>query len=305
MSTPLTEPVVGWAAGVPFTALPPSVNGQDQDQDPNQGRGPAPLIVAWHLMDAPRSDAAFAAALPLAGVHAWRVYLGMPLVGRRPVEGAYEAAQADPMLRYVGPVVRQATEEFPAALEVLRERFPCGDGPIGIVGGSLGGTVALNVLARVRVNIAAVALVNPAIRARTAVEVFSAAHGTSYPWGEQARSGADELDFVAHAALIRARDPAPALLVVSGEHDYPLSRVDATELVAALGGAGPASGGNGRNGAGSANGRNRGPERIRLETIPGLDHPLAEQPGVEPAPQTPLARVVDETVTAWFRTHLR
>ncbi|MEX5637658.1 alpha/beta hydrolase family protein [Parafrankia sp. FMc2] len=292
MSTPLTEPVVGWAAGVPFTALPPSANGQDQ----NQGHGPAPLIVAWHMMDAPRSDAAFAAALPLAGVHAWRVYLGMPLVGRRPVPGAYEAAQADPMMRYVGPVVRQATEEFPAALEVLRERFPCGDGPIGVVGGSLGGTVALNVLARVQVDVAAVALVNPAIRARTAVEVFSAAHGTSYPWGEQARSGADELDFVAHAALIGARDPAPALLVVSGEHDYPRSRADAAELVAALGDAGSASDGSGAS---------DGPERIRLQTIPGLDHPLAEQPGVEPAPQTPLARLVDETVTAWFRTHLR
>src|SRR5689334_2562714 len=90
--------ITGWAAGVPFTALPPA------------GAEPvAPLVVAWHLMDPPRSDAAFAAALPLTGVPAWRVYLGLPTVGRRPVEGAFEAAQSDPMLRFVDPLVRQAT----------------------------------------------------------------------------------------------------------------------------------------------------------------------------------------------------
>ncbi|MDT3439747.1 hypothetical protein QOZ89_09005 [Pseudofrankia sp. BMG5.37] len=135
--------ITGWAAGVPFTALRPA---GDLDK-------PAPLVVTWHMMDAPRSDAAFAAALPLAAVPAWRVHLGMPLVGRRPVEGAYEAALADPVLGYIDPVVRQATEEFPAALDALREQFSLRDEPIGIVGASLGGTVALNVLARVPVQV--------------------------------------------------------------------------------------------------------------------------------------------------------
>lgn len=272
-----TQPITGWAADVPFTALPPAEGSQST----------APLVVTWHMMDAPRSDAAFAAALPLAGVPAWRVHLGMPLVGRRPVEGAYEAAQADPMLRFADPVVRQASEEFPAALDALRERFPFEDGPIGIVGGSLGGLVALTVLARQAVAVSAVALVNPAIRARTVVEVFTDAAGTSYSWSEESRAAADRLDFVAHAGLIAGRDPQPALLVVSGEFDYPHSQADADELITAL-----------RSGY-------TNPERAARTTIPGLAHPLAEEPGHDPAPQTPLAKLVDDAVTEWFLAHLR
>ncbi|ONH27293.1 alpha/beta hydrolase family protein [Pseudofrankia asymbiotica] len=268
--------ITGWAAGVPFTALRPA-------GDPDR---PAPLVVTWHMMDAPRSDAAFAAALPLAAVPAWRVHLGMPLVGRRPVEGAYEAALADPVLGYVDPVVRQATDEFPAALDALREQLPLRDGPIGIVGASLGGTVALNVLARLPVQVSAVALVNPAIRARTVVEIFTAAAGTSYPWGEQARAAAARLDFVTHAGLISGRSLPPAVLVVSGELDYPTSRGDAHELVLALQAGYPDTG------------------RVRLSTIAGLEHPLAEPPGVDPAPQTPLAKAVDSVVSDWFQTNL-
>ncbi|SQD98375.1 MULTISPECIES: alpha/beta hydrolase-fold protein [unclassified Parafrankia] len=269
-------PITGYAAGVPFTALPPA-GGADV---------PAPLVVTWHMMDAPRSDSAFAAALPLADVPAWRVHLGMPLVGRRPVEGAYEAALADPVLRYVDPVVRQATEEFLPALDALEDELPLSGGPIGIVGASLGGTVALNVVARVPVQVSAVALVNPAIRARTVVDIFTAAAGTSYEWDERAHAAADHLDFVAHAGLISGRRPAPAVLVVSGELDYPISRSDAGELMAAL------------------QAEYQDPARVRLSTIAGLDHPLAEQPGIEPAPQIPLAKVVDRVVSEWFRANL-
>jgi dienelactone hydrolase len=277
----MTGPISGWAAGVPFTALPPG--GYIPDGGTTK---PAPLVVTWHMMDAPRSDAAFAAALPLFGVPAWRVHLGMPLVGRRPVEGAYERALTDPMLRYVRPLVRQATGEFPAALAALRDQLPISDAPIGVVGASLGGNVALNVLADPPVPVAAAALVNPGIRARSVVEIFAATAGTPYPWGDEATAAADRLDFVAHAGLISGGAQPPALLVVSGELDYPSLRADASELVAALR-------------AGYAD-----PERVRLTEIPGLDHPLAERPGLLPAPQIPLAKLVDEVVTDWFRTHL-
>jgi hypothetical protein len=37
----------------------------------------------WHLMDAPRSEAAMAAAVPLDGLDAWRVYFGLPDTGAR------------------------------------------------------------------------------------------------------------------------------------------------------------------------------------------------------------------------------
>jgi dienelactone hydrolase len=275
MTATETEPITGWAAGVPFTALPP----------PGGAAEPAPLVITWHMMDAPRSDAAFAAALPLSRVPAWRVHLGMPMIGRRAVAGALEAVRADPMLNYADPVVRQTADELPDVLAALRARFPLADGPIGIVGGSLGGTVALNVLARRPVPIATAALINPAVRGRTVVAVFAAANGIEYPWSDAARAAADRLDFVAHADLIAARDPQPALLVVSGELDYPISRADADELVAAL------------------RALYADPDRIRLTTIPGLDHPIADRPGDEPAPQIPLARVVDDAVTEWFRAH--
>lgn len=39
-------------------------------------------------------------------------------------------------------------------------------------------------------------------------------------------------------------------------------------------------------------------------SIPGLAHPLADEPGIEPAPQLPPAREVDAGLTAWFRRHL-
>ena len=43
------------------------------------------------------------------------------------------------------PFVRQATEEFPAALESVRAQLPVDDGPVGVLGGSLGGAVALRI----------------------------------------------------------------------------------------------------------------------------------------------------------------
>jgi hypothetical protein len=76
------------------------------------------------------------------------------------------------------------------------------------------------------------------------------------------------------------------VLLVSGELDYPTSRADALEMVSAL----------------QAGYVDTG--RVRLSTVAGLEHPLAERPGLEPAPQTPLARVVDRMVSEWFQENL-
>lgn len=204
------EPVTGTAAGVPFTALPPAA----------AGAGPAPLVLTWHMMDAPCTDAAFAAALPMTGVPAWRVHLGMPLCGARMLAGGMDAvldlARADPMMSYLDPVVGQAAAEFPAALAELGERLPVRAGPVGLVGGSLGGAVVLRLLA----------------------------------------------------------GPQPAVAA------------DAVELVGAL------------------RARYAQPDHVRLVTVPGLDHPLAERPGLEPAPQLPVAGEVDAAITGWFDEHL-
>jgi dienelactone hydrolase len=269
------EPITGTAAGVPFTALPPAV------------AGPAPLLVTWHMMDPPRTNAAFAAALPLHDVPAWRVHLGMPLSGERSLPGGdaafFELARRDTMLAYLDPIVRQAADEFPAALAELRERLPVDDGPIGVVGGSLGGAVALRILARREIPVAAAAVVNAAIRIRSVVGLVEDVTGTPYSWHEESRRVADRLDFVARAGDVAG----PPLLVVSGELDHPALRTDAAELADAL------------------RERYAEPEHVALVEIPGLAHPLAEHPGLEPAPQLPTAKAVDDAMTEWFLRHLR
>lgn len=261
----MESPITGTAAGVPFTALPPADGGA------------APLIVTWHMLDAPRSDAAFAAALPMNDLPAWRVHLGMPMCGARMVDGSmdagWELVREDVLMSYLEPFVRQATEEFPAALASVRAQLPVGDGPIGVLGGSLGGAVALRVLADTETPVFAGAVVNAAIRMRSVVDLFPG----NYPYDAASEKAVDGLDFVAKAEAIAGRAP---LLVVSGDLDHPGLRADASDLVDALA------------------------ERGELLPIPGLAHPLAEEPGIEPAPQLPLARRVDIGLVRWFRRHL-
>ena len=270
------QTITGTAAGVPFTALPPT----------GAADGPAPLVVTWHMLDAPRTDAAFAAALPMAGVPAWRVHLGMPMCGARMVDGrvdtALELMRTDPLLAFLAPIVRQAVDEFPAALAALRAQLPVDDAPIGVLGASLGGAVALEVLISRLAPISAVALVNPAARVARAVALIEAGFGVTYPWTAQARATADELDFVARAADV----PEHPLLLVSGERDDPALRTDAADLVDAL------------------RTRSAHPDQVELTTVPDVAHALAEEPGLEPAPQLPAAKAVDEILTQWFRRQL-
>ena len=271
------ETITGTAAGVPFTALPPT----------GSAGGPAPLIVTWHMLDAPRTDAAFAAALPMAGLAAWRVHLGMPMCGARMVDGrldaAIELAREDALLAFLAPFTRQAADEFPAALTALREQLPVDDGPVSVLGASLGGAVALRVLTAGDIPIRAVALVNPAVRIRSVVGLVEGLAGHPYRWTAQAERTADELDFVARAADLPTQPP---LLLVSGERDHPDLRTDAAALVDAL------------------RERYAQPDEVELVTVPDLAHPLAEEPGLEPAPQLPTARAVDEILTRWFGRQL-
>ncbi|QIS12154.1 alpha/beta hydrolase family protein [Nocardia arthritidis] len=261
----MQSPITGTAAGVPFTALPPPDGGA------------APLIVTWHMLDAPRSDAAFAAALPMNELPAWRVHLGMPMCGARMVDGSTDAIvrlfTEDPLMSFLHPFVRQAAEEFPAALDSIRAQLPVHDGPIGVLGGSLGGAVALRILAGSDIPVFAGAVVNAAIRMRSVVDLFPG----DYPYDAESEKVVDSLDFIPEAAVIADRAP---LLVVSGELDHPALRADALRFADALG------------------------ERSELLSIPGLAHPLADEPGIEPAPQLPGARAVDSGLTVWFRRHL-
>jgi pimeloyl-ACP methyl ester carboxylesterase len=270
------QEVIGVAGGVPYVALPPA-------GEPDG----APLVVVWHLADPPRSETAMAAALPLTGLPAWRVYLGLPLHGSRLPEGGLDAyfqlGYQDAVLKVFDPVCRQAVEEFPAALSALRKELPFGDGPMGLVGGSIGALVALRVLTETDLPVRAVALVSPAIRLASVVGANERRFSVTYPWTEASRKAAQRLDFIARAQEVARRDAA-VLLVVGALDDEAGFRAPAERLRQEL--------------------SEHAPERTELTSIPAMGHLLAEEPGLAPAPQTPHAQRVDTVMTGWFQRHL-
>ena len=118
--------------GVPFVVVPPE-----------HERPESPVVVAWHLADPPRSETAMAAALPLAGLDAWRVYLGLPMHSSRSIDPDeyMRLAYEDAVVNHFGPITAQARAEFPAAYAELADRFGF-SGPLALLGGSLGSAVA-------------------------------------------------------------------------------------------------------------------------------------------------------------------
>jgi predicted esterase len=272
----MPEPTLsGEAARVPFVAL-----------GPRHAREQAPTVVVWHMFDPPRSEAAMAAALPLAGVDAWRVYLGLPLSGTRlPAAGLdafFALGYEDAVLKLYGPIVEQAVEEFPSALAELRRRHGLAEGALALVGASAGAFVAASVVARGETPIAAVALVSPALRLASIVAANERRFGVTYPWSDESRAVAAELDFVARAPELAGR--APALIVVGADDDAEAIAGPAVELRDALAAAGA---------------------EAALVRIPGMAHALADEPGLEPTPQSAAAAAVDQALAGWLRSHLR
>jgi alpha-beta hydrolase superfamily lysophospholipase len=255
--------------------------------------------VVWHMADAPRSEQAMAAALPLHGLPAWRVYLGLPMCGTRlpggELEAFFQLGYEDAVLNLFDPMTAQAVEEFPAALAGLRSRFPIGDGPVALVGASAGALVALSVLAGSRpdsgsgsgsgseLSVRAAALISPAVQLAAVVELNERRFGITYPWSDASRRAADRLDFLARSDEI-AGSGADVLLVAGQLDDEPGIRQPAAQLWQAL--------------------STPQPGRATMVDIPDMAHALAEEPGLAPAPQTPHAARVDDVVTDWLGSRL-
>lgn len=272
----------GVAAGVPYVALPPAGR--------RDSREPAPLIIAWHLNDPPRSAAAMASALPLAGVAAWRVYLDLPMHGGRQLPGGLQEfmqlGYQDAVLKAFEPQVTQAVDEFPEVLAELRIQLPIQDGPIGVVGASIGALPAQLVMAGAAAQVSAAALISPVIQLAEVVAANERRYEASYPWTPASRAVAARFDIVSRADQIAARDPQPAILLVTGAEDDPAFPLQAQRLHAEL------------------RHRYRDPQRAAHISIPGMKHAFATEPGTEPAPQTTQAKLVDAAVTDWFTQHL-
>jgi hypothetical protein len=294
MSQPTSPaPITGLAAGVPFLAIPPSVGAAVPATRPQA----APIIIAWHLMDSPRSEAAFAAALPLNGLHAWRIYLGLPLCGARLPPGGPEALMQlffqDAVLKGYRPIANQGATEFPAALRDVRRQLGLDGeplGPIALVGGSMGSLIAELVLTEsapaAGIEVAAAVWLSPVTQLRPMVDAMGRRYGATYPWGPKAIQVAERMDFVARALDI-ARVGQPAVrLIVGAQDDRDGFLEPARRLHSALSNC------------------YADPARVDLVVIPGMGHALAEEPGIAPAPQTAAAAIADQHAVAWLRAHL-
>jgi pimeloyl-ACP methyl ester carboxylesterase len=177
-------------------------------------------------------------------------------------------------------VVGGAVTEFPAAFAEVRERLGLEPGPIGVLGGSLGGAVAQAVLTEAGLDVRAAVLINPVVRLRTTVDGLSARFGVTYTWSDDTAAFAERIDFLSRADELAGA----AVLVVTGADDDQVAIVrPAAELVSRL--------------------RERG-ATAEWRTVAGMGHGLAAEPGMEPAPQLPQAVEVDRLAAAWFAAHL-
>jgi len=189
-----------------------------------------------------------------------------------------------------GPIATQGAAEFPAALADLRSRLGLQSGPLALVGGSMGSAVAALTLTETAPAageaVTAAVLVSPMVQLRDAVDATGRRFGVTYPWGSASLEVAERLDFVARAdEIARAGQPAVRLVVGSGD-DAEGFLEPARRLHAALAA------------------RYADPSRTDLVVVSGMAHALADEPGVDPAPQTPAAAAVDRHATTWLRQHL-
>jgi dienelactone hydrolase len=190
------------------------------------------------------------------------------------------------VLKAFEPQVTRAVAEFPAVLAELRARLPLTDAPIGLVGASIGALPAQLVIAEGAAQVTAVALISPVIQLAEVVAANERRFNVSYPWSDASRAVANRLDFVARADEVAARHPQPALLLITGAEDDPAFPLQAQRLHSEL------------------RPRYNDPERLRQISIPGMKHGFAAEPGIEPAPQTTEAQLVDAATTEWFRRQL-
>jgi dienelactone hydrolase len=212
------------------------------------------------------------------------------MFGSRELPGGFEEfmrlASEDAVLNIYGPVCEQAAAEFEPALAELRDRLHLGSGPVGLVGGSAGAAVALLVLAESNVTITAAVLVSPLVQLRSAVDATAAQFGITYEWSDSSLAAASRLDFVERAGEV-AQKGQPATLLVVGEDDDAGFREPAAALRDAL-----------RPLYADA-------RRVELVTVSRMAHALADEPGIDPAPQTPHAAEVDRLAVDWLSRHLK
>ncbi|MFF2275744.1 hypothetical protein [Agromyces sp. NPDC058126] len=251
------------SAGVPYSARAAT-------------RPEAPIVVGWHLLDPPTTPAGMAAALPLDGLDAHVIYLGLPLSGERAPHPDFEAlltSGIDMVTDFFGPIHEQALAEFPAALDELRGTLGASDASaLAVLGGSAGASVAAEVFATHATShrIVACVLLNPMLQLRPMIDAMAEFLPEPYAWSPAADAVAARMDFVARAPeLIHDR-----LLIVEGSDDE-------LHFIAAV----------------------RELERLRVgevRFVDGVAHPLAAWPEDPAAERTEGAKTYDRIAAEWI-----
>jgi hypothetical protein len=176
-------------------------------------------------------------------------------------------------------VTDQAAAEFPAALDALRARFGARAAGRGRRLAGVGRRAARRDRPGGR---HAAVLVSPVAQLRTVVAVNERRFGFAYPGTRRPSGIADRLDFVARAEETARHAPA----VIVGAEDGAGIRTSSADLRDAL------------------TKHYADPARVDLVTVDGMGHAFADEPGIEPAPQTAHAAEVDRLAVDWLRRHL-
>lgn len=198
-----------------------------------------PPIILWHGFGPPASEQALMEALPLDDVPAIKVYLGLPLFGKRAEAGGVEALKrrqaSDFASQIFEPVVVGAAKELPAALKALRA-MDCmaRDEKISLFGFSGGGAAVLLTLAEHDVPIGRAVVLNASTGLSASIGAFEKATRKPYAWSDAARALARRTDATGRAGEIAAGHPPVALLIVQGTADATLTPQLAIDLHAAL-----------------------------------------------------------------------
>jgi len=223
-----------------------------------------PPIVLWHGFGPPASEDALESVLPLDDVPAVKVYLGLPMFGKRAPKdpGLLARRQKENLATGVfEPVVMGAARELPSVIAALRRQgcLQPGQG-IGLFGFSAGGAAALYALAERDVPVQATVVLNASTGLSASVAAYEHVTGKTFAWTPQTRALAQASD-----AVVRAADIArgtPALLIVQGAHDGVVDASDSRALYRALA----------PHYAGDA------AARLRLDIVDGLPH-VINKPG--------------------------
>jgi predicted esterase len=196
-------------------------------------------IVLWHGFGPPDSEEALMTVLPLDDVPAIKVYVGLPLFGKRGLPGGKDELirrQKEDMAQLVfKPIVLEAANELPAIVrELMRHGCMSAGEKIGLFGFSAGGASVLISVAEHEVAISSAVVLNPSTGLSASIQALEHATGQRYVWTPESRALAERTDAIDRVEEIAGGSPPSALLILQGRQDVVIAPEGLSRLADAL-----------------------------------------------------------------------